>query len=280
MAPTNNQPPIAGALRKHVASRGSILFVHGAGHGAWCWREHFTGWFEERGFSVSAPDLPSHGEFDHSGVKRIPLGTYVHTVAAAAGQLEPPVILVGHSMGGFIIQKHLEGAKADLAILLASVPPTGALGMVKRMATRRPRAFLHTMLSGEATNSPERTRDYFFCPDTPARVLMEAHGRLQPESTRALRDMMTPLHPKRVKSPVVVMGAEHDWLVAPATDLIATARAFKTAPITLAGGHDMMLDHAWEQVAHEIDCVIRKQAAGSPVQCGSEVRVTSPQHDL
>ena len=269
MAPTNNQPPIAEAPGKKVASRGSILFVHGAGHGAWCWRDHFTSWFQERGYSVSAPDLPSHGEFDHRRVKRIPLGTYVDSVAAAAGQLEPPVILVGHSMGGFIIQKHLESARADLAILLASVPPTGALGMVKRMATRRPGAFLHTMLTGEAANSPERTRDYFFSPDTPARVVKEAHRRLQRESMQALRDMMTPLHPDRVKSPVVVMGAEHDWLVAPATDLIATAGAFKTTPITLPGGHDMMLDLAWEQVAHEIDRVIRKQAAGSPVQRAS-----------
>ena len=252
-----------------MASRGSILFVHGAGHGAWCWREHFTGWFEERGYSVSAPDLPSHGEVDQSGVKRIPLGTYVDTVAAAARQLEPPVILIGHSMGGFIIQKHLESAKADLAILLASVPPTGVLSMIKRMATHRPRAFLHTILTGEATNSPERTRDYFFSPDTPAMVVKEAHRRLQLESTRALRDMMTSLHPKRVKSPVVVMGAEHDWLVAPATDLIVTARAFKTTPITLPGGHDMMLDLAWEQVAHAIDCVIQKQAARSPLQTGS-----------
>ena len=81
--------------------------------------------------------------------------------------------------------------------------------------------------------------------------------------------MRTSLHPERVKSPVVVMGAEHDWLVAPATDLTVTARAFKTTPITLPGGHDMMLDLAWEQMADAIDRVIQERAAGSPVQTGT-----------
>ena len=40
----------------------SILFVHGAGHAAWCWHEHFTGWFGARGYTVAAPDLPHHGD--------------------------------------------------------------------------------------------------------------------------------------------------------------------------------------------------------------------------
>jgi len=156
-------------------------------------------------------------------------------------------------MGGFIIQKYLETTEADLAILLASTPPSGALGMVKRMATRRPLDFLHTMISSEATGSVRRTRDYFFSPATAQSVVNEAHRRLQPESMQVLRDMMAALHPERVRSQVVVMGAQNDWLVAPAADLAATAQAFKTQPIVMPGGHDMMLDVAWEQVAIEIE---------------------------
>ena len=74
---------------------------------------------------------------------------------------------------------------------------------------------------------------------------------------------MTALHPERVKSPVVVMGAEHDWLVAPLPDLTATAQAFNTTPIRMGGGHDMMLDVAWEQVAEEIDKIIRTRLVRS-----------------
>ena len=47
----------------------SILFVHGAGHAAWCWHEHFTPWFDARGYTVAAPDLPHHGGLDRRGVR-------------------------------------------------------------------------------------------------------------------------------------------------------------------------------------------------------------------
>lgn len=234
----------------------SILFVHGAGHGAWCWHEHFTPWFEARGYTVTAPDLPHHGDLDRRGLKTTPLNAYVDAVATAASSLTPPVILIGHSMGGFVIQKYLESAEADLAILLASTPPAGARGMVRRMATRRPLTFVKTMLTGNATDSPDRTRDYFFSPGTPADVVNACHDRLQPESTQALKDMMSPLHPGRVTIPVVVLGAENDWLVAPPNELTATARAYHTTAQTLPAGHDMMLDTAWEQGATAIQNAI------------------------
>jgi pimeloyl-ACP methyl ester carboxylesterase len=239
----------------------SILFVHGAGHGAWCWHGHFTPWFEARGYIVAAPDLPHHGDLDRRGLKTTPLSAYVDAVASAAGALDPPLILVGHSMGGFIIQKYLESAEAELAILLASTPPAGARGMVRRMATRRPVTFLKTMMTGQGTDSPNRTRDYFFSPGTPAAVVNDCHRRLQPESMQALKDMMTPLHPERVTTPVVVVGAESDWLVAPPKELAATARAYHTAARTLPGGHDMMLDTAWEQAAVAIQTAIAERHA-------------------
>ncbi len=59
------------------------------------------------------------------------------------------------------------------------------------------------------------------------------------------------------------MGAEHDWLVAPAQDLFATARAFHTTAQTLPGGHDMMLDVAWEHVATAVFAAIVKTAVAA-----------------
>jgi hypothetical protein len=159
-------------------------------------------------------------------------------------------------MGGFIIQKYLERAEVNLAVLVASVPPTGAAGFVKRMAIRYPLAFFNTMLTGNGTDSLQRTRDYFFNPATPADVVKKCHQRLQPESMRALMDMMSSLHSEHVRTPVVVIGAESDWLVAPSHDLETTARAYHTSPLILPGGHDMMLDTAWERLATVIETAI------------------------
>ncbi len=234
----------------------TILFVHGAGHAAWCWREHFTGWFEARGYTVAAPDLPHHGDLDRRGILFSPLRAYVDAIAKAAAGLDRPLTIVGHSLGGFVVQKYLEHAEANLAVLIASIPPTGAFAFGRRVATRHPVMFLKAMVTGKGTDAPERTRELFFTPDTPADVVDNCHRRLQPESLRALMDMMTGLRPERVTTPVVVIGAEGDKFVAPPRDIIATARAYHTTPRMVPGGHDMMLDTAWEQVATAIATAI------------------------
>lgn len=239
----------------------SILFVHGAGHAAWCWREHFTGWFEARGHTVAAPDLPHHGDLDHHGIKTTPLSAYVDSVKSAAASLTPPLIVVGHSMGGFIVQKYLESSQAQLAVLMASAPPAGPRSMVRRMATQRPVTFVKTMMTGRPADSPETTRDYFFSAGTPADVVNDCYRRLQPESLLALMEMMMPARPERVTTPVAVLGAEKDWLVAPPKDLTATARAYHTTAQTLPAGHNMMLDTAWEQAAIAIQTAIARRLA-------------------
>ena len=42
------------------------------------------------------------------------------------------ITLIGHSMGGLVVQKYLERHAAPLGILLASVPPTGVLATTLR----------------------------------------------------------------------------------------------------------------------------------------------------
>jgi hypothetical protein len=56
-----------GGPMNHVSGSASILFVHGAAHGGWCWEEHFTGWFQAHGHNVAAPDLPHPGSSRAAG---------------------------------------------------------------------------------------------------------------------------------------------------------------------------------------------------------------------
>lgn len=237
----------------------SILFVHGAGHGGWCWHDHFTGWFEARGHTVAAPDLPHHGALDRRGIAFTPLRAYLDAVGRTAAGLDPPLIIVGHSMGGFVVARYLERAAADLAVLLAPSPlgfPGSPLLFAWRMASRHPVMFLKTLRTGNLTDRPERTRECFFTPDTPADMVDRCHSRLQPESRRILADMMPPLRPERVRTPVVVIGAAEDRMVPPHKDITATARRYHASSRIVPGGHNMMLDTAWEQVAMAIEAAI------------------------
>jgi len=78
----------------------SLVFLHGVGGGHHAWDRQLP-WFAERGYAAHAWDQPGYGESEL--VEPYDL----EQVAAALKRLiealgEGPVVLVGHSMGGFI----------------------------------------------------------------------------------------------------------------------------------------------------------------------------------
>ena len=91
---------LAGRRLKGAAiSASTIVLVHGAWHGAWCW-DLVSGLLEAEGAGVIAVDLPGHGASDE------PLAD-LHGDAAAVtsvlDSLDGPVVLVGHSYGGAVV---------------------------------------------------------------------------------------------------------------------------------------------------------------------------------
>jgi pimeloyl-ACP methyl ester carboxylesterase len=242
-----------------VRNSRSILFVHGAAHGGWCWEEHFTGWFEARGYTVAAPDLPHHGGLRRRGIRFASLKDYVNAVDAVAAALGRPLILVGHSMGGFIVQKYLESKPADLGVLLASIPPTGGSSFGQRLMRRYPRSFVKTLFTLRAADSVRMTREMLFTADTPERIVQDCHNRLGQESLRILMNMNTPIHTEPIKTPVVAIGADGDEMVATREEVAATAKTYRTEPIQVPGGHDLMLDIHWEEAATAIAAAIEER---------------------
>jgi pimeloyl-ACP methyl ester carboxylesterase len=81
--------------------RTPVLFVHGLGHGAWCW-EHWQAAAAEAGYPAYAVSLRGHGT-SAGRLRTALLSHYVDDVVATASALPGPVVLVGHSMGGMSI---------------------------------------------------------------------------------------------------------------------------------------------------------------------------------
>ena len=100
----------------------SFLLIHGSWHGAWCW-ERLLPPLRARGHTARAVDLPGHGE-DRTPAWRIGLGSYARRIVDAAGALEVPPILVGHSMGGMAITQ----AAADAPTAFAGLVCLGVVG--------------------------------------------------------------------------------------------------------------------------------------------------------
>src|SRR5215210_7901490 len=94
-----------------------LLFVHGTGHAAWSWDEYFLPYFAEKGFSSHAVSLRGHGVSEgHEKLKWTSVADYVGDVFQAASDLPKSPVVIGHSIGGLVIQKYLEKHQAPAAI--------------------------------------------------------------------------------------------------------------------------------------------------------------------
>ena len=86
----------------------TFVLVHGASHGSWCW-DKVVPLLEAQGHQVVAVDLPgnTYGEFDIPPAQ-VTLETYAQHVCKVLDQLDEPVVLVGHSLGGLTITQTAE----------------------------------------------------------------------------------------------------------------------------------------------------------------------------
>lgn len=80
----------------------TLLLVHGAWHGAWCW-ERVVLLLGNGGYRSVAVTLPGMGERRSELSAAIDLDCHINAVSDAARAIEGPVVLVGHSYAGFVI---------------------------------------------------------------------------------------------------------------------------------------------------------------------------------
>jgi pimeloyl-ACP methyl ester carboxylesterase len=247
-----------------------LLFVHGAFHAAWCWDVHFLEYFARHGFAAHAVSLRGHGNSEgRDNLRWTRIAAYVEDVAETARQLPHPPILIGHSMGGLVVQKVLESFPCPAAVLLASVPPAGVLATTLRLARRHPMAFAKanvTLSLLPLVATPRLAREAFFSKDLPEELLRTYSSRLQDESYLAFLDMLLFNLPKpeSVKTPLLVLGADRDTFFNP-TEIEATARAYNTrSEIIPDMAHDMMLESRWQVVAERILLWLKERELADP----------------
>lgn len=235
-----------------------LLFVHGAWNAAWCWDEHFLGFFADRGYRALALSLRGHGGSGSAiPVRDCSFDDYLEDVATVAVSLPTHPVLIGHSMGGSLVQMYLESRNAPAAVLMASMPPEGYLRSGLRWVRRHPWHFAKMSVTGESlpyVNTPQLARERFFSSSTPEEVVRSFAARLGEESSRIGRDGVRRLpKPERVTTEIMVLGALEDGAVTRA-EVVATARAYHAHPVFFAGmGHSMMLEPGWRAVAERID---------------------------
>ena len=224
------------------SGRPPVLFVHGAAHGAWCWRN----WMElaaAAGYPSYAVSLRGHAGSEGSLLKST-LSSYVDDVIRTAADLPSPPVLVGHSLGGLVVQRAITRIPVKAAVLVAPVPARSGFRTLFTIARQHPLDAGKILLGGsipmryeylfEALNKNEAGGYTGLCGGESS--LAQFQVIFHRPSGRPVGD-----------APVLVLGTPDDNLIVPA-DVRDTARRYSAPLSEFPGmGHDLMLDDGWQK---------------------------------
>lgn len=234
-----------------------LLFVHGSWHGAWCWERYFMPFFAAQGYDTYALTLSGHQTPGRvKGINKISFANYIEDLVQAVNQLDREPIIIGHSMGGLILQKYLEQHTCKKAIFLAAAPPVGLLRLSLYLFVSTRYALVSALLMDiyRVVDHIDKIKWAFFSADVPPEDLLFCKENICAESYLAYLYMLFP----RVKIktdlavPTLVIGGEADRLFT-LKEQKALATAFKSDLVIIPEiAHDMMLDTNWKMAATAI----------------------------
>jgi pimeloyl-ACP methyl ester carboxylesterase len=102
-----------------------FVLIHGAWHGGWCW-EGVIQELEKAGHTADAPTMPGHNPDDDRSL--IKFDDYIDKICDVLNTQPRPVVLVGHSSGGYMLQAaapRVADKIARLIFLNAFILPEG-----------------------------------------------------------------------------------------------------------------------------------------------------------
>lgn len=244
----------------------TIVFIHGMFLTGQSWSE-WVNFFQWRGYRALAPSWPLHDVEPSELRERCPkelselaLETVVEHFARVVHAEEVSPILVGHSVGGLVVQRLIAAGLGEAGVCLAPVAPNGMLsfegGAFRELAERQEvergggvfeltkelfhRDFANSLSPGEAALAYERW--------------------VVPGSRRVAADCLGPagrVDLERPHAPLLFVGGERDRLI---PDVLCewNARAY-TDPgsvsdfrLFLGRSHFIPGEPGWEEVATQV----------------------------
>ncbi|MGU3292895.1 alpha/beta fold hydrolase [Williamsia sp. M5A3_1d] len=226
-----------------VATGPPLLFVHGLAHGAWCWR-NWMGAAAAAGHDAYALSFRGHGGSEGSAAGARLRDYVADTVRAASSIGGGKAVLVGHSLGGLVVQHALPVLEASSAVLLATIPHRPAIRTALSVVRNDPIQGLRLAMGRPLHLGPEML---FRGLDEASSAAAMTH--MTPDSAVVQLQLLVRTPARRPATPIpVLMVSSVDDRVVPIRSTRATARRYGATTRDLEGiGHDMMLDAGWPQ---------------------------------
>ena len=237
--------------------RPPLLFIHGSYCGAWIWTRFFLPAFEQAGWQGAAISLRGHGQ--SPGLERINtfgIADYLEDIEEGTKLFDRPPVLIGHSLGGYLIQKYALQKPVSGMVLLSSPSLMGLQGSARHIAVYRPNLALQLgmlMTFGPAHADFRIIQEALFKDKESAKKMEGFLPLLQRESSRATieanwPDFRIPSH----YPPMLALGGDSDAFV-PEFEFRYEAMFWRGQSKVLHGvSHGVMLDSCWPDVAKEV----------------------------
>jgi len=267
-----------------------VVFIHGMFENSRSWGLWMQ-WFAERGYDCHAPDWPLH-EGNPEELRRNPpaalgklrLEDVISQMTGEAQRHKDP-ILIGHSLGGWVVQRLVAAGVGSMGVPICSVPPNHLLaaewGRLGHLAdiTNPQRGDARAPMDAEtfhktfANTMPRAASDAAF-----ERYAMD-------ESRNVLRDVLGgegSVDPEAQRAPLLFVAAERDavippWLCRKNADLYGEAGRVADYREFAGRGHFIGGEPGWEEVAAFVLAWIERNAHSGDELIGANAR-PSPFH--
>ena len=226
-----------------------LIFVHGMLSNADVWHP-FINYFNERDFSCKAVNLK-----DGLNLRKVRFQDYVDKVKAMATEDD---IVIGHSMGGLIVQKVAEATNIKCGVAICSAAPKGVKfrgGIVLSSAKFAPKVIM-----GRPFKEDYRfVRKYMLAgiEEEKAKSIYEELEEQSAIVTYELGMNRITVDEKKVRCPILFIATKQDGICNP--DLVKRLAEKYNAEYRLYDGcHHFFCNNNWRDIAEGIHSFIKK----------------------
>ncbi|RJX26003.1 MAG: alpha/beta hydrolase [Acholeplasma sp.] len=249
----------------HIINRYPLLFLHGAAGAAWNFKGYLD-YLETQGVFAYAMSLRGHGLSDGEDlVDHATMDDYVYDLIHVVEQLEEKPIVIGHSMGGAILQRSLKDHQELIhaAVLLSSanangIDPNTPLGIFFSQGTQFLRDMRQT-LNEPKLGIDELLRRYVLSSKITEEEMKVLRSKLSKESKVIKKDLLKPFLPLEVNIsiPILVVGCLGDLIITP-DKLEETAHRYQTIVHMIPGeSHFLMIDKNYLESIQALNGLLR-----------------------
>lgn len=198
-----------------------VVFVHGMWSQASVW-DTWLPVFTQHGYTCHAVALPGHRAFvADAELARVGFGDCVEAVASVASRLDGP-ILIGHSMGGLIVQKVAATVPVRSAVLINSAVPRAVFPLRPVMLPGLARHFVRWGLWKGVLRLSRWEADYLLFSGLDEAERARCQASLLPESGRIAYQVgfgrlgwsrVHEVDPARIRCPMFALAAVRDRMI-------------------------------------------------------------------